>query len=183
MLQEMEHYRHRHVVREVCHEGGRFHGQFSDLHGIRQHQMEILGGAGPPLLHSARELGGEDRIDFDGDHGLCGVQQSQRQRTQSRTDLQDGLIGVDVRGGHDPADGIAVDDEVLAQCLRRPDSDLLSEPADIGGAKQCCGRGAGGGGDRFSHLGILSRWPAAAAPVKRPDQSRGGVRQRPGPVI
>ena len=114
-------------------------GQFGHLHGVREHQVEVLLRRPAATAHSARQLLGQDRVNFDGDYGLGSVQQAQRERPQSGADLEDGLIGVDVGGGHDPADGVAVNHKVLAEGLRGAYTDFLGEPADICGAQQGCG--------------------------------------------
>jgi hypothetical protein len=93
--------------------------------------VEVTGGSGPPLPDSFRQFGGQDRIYFDGDDGLRGVQQPQRQGPKAGPDFQDSFLRPDARHGHNPADGVAVDHEVLAQGLGGTYTDFLGQPADI----------------------------------------------------
>ena len=188
MLEQVQDHRHGNVVRQIRHECGGFGGELGDPHGIGEDQMEIPDGVRPPLGDGGRKFAGEDRIDLDGDNRPGGVQQAQGEGPEPRPDFQYRLVRVDVRGGDDPADGVAVNDEVLAEGLGGPDPDLLGQPADIGGPHQGCGCArrradrlshpghrrtdwgtAWRGGGRFSHLGILSR--------RRPR-----AWQRPGPL-
>ncbi len=170
MLQQVQDHRDGDVVGKIRHERGRLHGELGDPHGVGEDQMEIPDGVRPPLGDGGREFAGEDRIDLDGDDRTGGVQQAQGEGPQPGPDLQDCLVRVDVRGRHDPADGVAVNDEVLPEGLGGADADLLGQPADVRGAHQGCGgacrragwRTAWRGGGRFSHLGILSRCPARA---------------------
>ncbi len=52
-----------------------------------------------------------------GDDAAGDLQQRQGQRAQTRADLEDDVVGTDARLAHDAADGVGVDDEVLAALL------------------------------------------------------------------
>ena len=156
VLKQVQDHRHGNVVRQIRHECGGFRGELGDPHGIGEDQMEIPDGVRPPLGDGGRKFAGEDRIDLDGDNRPGGVQQAQGEGPEPRPDFQYRLVRVDVRGGDDPADGVAVNDEVLAEGLGGPDPDLLGQPADIGGPHQGCGC-ARRRADRLSHpvIGVL----------------------------
>ena len=58
------------------------------------------------------------------------LEQSERQRSQARTYLEDDIMLAHVGEPHDSADGVGVDDEVLAPPFRRPDVVALDELTD-----------------------------------------------------
>jgi hypothetical protein len=60
------------------------------------------------------EDGHEGAIDFEGDHSLRHRREAQRQGTGPRADLDHRIGGGHVRQRHDLANGVGIDDEVLA---------------------------------------------------------------------
>jgi len=58
---------------------------------------------------------------------------SPRGATQTRPDLEHLVARLDPRRLHDPAHRVAVDDEVLAELLRRLQVERRGEVADLGG--------------------------------------------------
>ena len=89
-----------------------------------------------------RKLACQHRIDLDGGHRGAAVQQRQRQRAQSGTDLEHVVVAVDAGRRHDAANGVGVVDEVLAERLTRPEVDLLGQVPNLGAPEQSNGQRA-----------------------------------------
>ena len=87
-------------------------------------------------------------VDLDRSDGTGDIEQAQGQRPQPRPHLQHVSVGADRGGRDDPADRIAVVDEVLSQALRRTEVESRCEATDLGRAEQPdrrVGRLCGGG--------------------------------------
>jgi hypothetical protein len=145
VLEGGEQDRHGHVVREVRHERRRrLAGQEARVgksHGVRLDDLEAPRGGRRELGDGLRQCGRQRRVDLDRDDVRLGLQQRERERAETGTDLEDPLARADARGAHDAANGSGVVHEVLAERLRGADPEPAGERADVGGAQQADGGG------------------------------------------
>ena len=135
-LEEMQEHWDRNVVGRVRDQrvGGR--RQLGDLERIGVDQLEVRGlvGSGcslPILLNRRRQACGQDIVDLNGGDMVSGFQQTQRQRSQAGTDLDDAAVIGKLRGRNDRAHGIGVDDEVLPLLLSRAQTDVGGDFANV----------------------------------------------------
>lgn len=135
--EHVQQHRHGDVVREVGDQrGGRGAGQLGDVHRVTVHQREAVGAVGHPGRDGVRQRGGQHLVDLDGGDPVGGLQQAQGQRAEARADLDHDIVGPDLGGPDDPADGVGVDDEILAALLGGADAQRGGQLADVGGAQQ-----------------------------------------------
>ena len=91
------------------------------------------------LRDGVREGRGQGRVDLDrGDVGDLG-QQREGQRAETRTDLDDDVVGPDAGQPHDPPDRVGVDDEVLAPLLGGAQAEAGGEVTDPRSAQKLRG--------------------------------------------
>jgi hypothetical protein len=155
-LEEAQHHGDRDVVGQVGDErGGRGPWERGDGHGVGVHDLEAVRETrrvgGDRLRQRRREHG----VDLDGDHPVDGGKQGEGERPQARSHLDDGVSRSDPGDPHDASHGVAVDDEVLAPLLGRPDAVPGRQSSDLGGPQQR-GLGAGGHGLTLTTAGCNS---------------------------
>ena len=139
-LEQGQQHRHGDVVRQVGDQRRRRRaGQLGQPERVGLHDREPVGEVRGAGGHRHRQLGGQARIDLDGDHARGGRQQPEGQRAEAGPDLEDDVVRAQLRGAHDPPDRVGVVQEVLAEALRRPQLELLGQLADRGRAQQPVG--------------------------------------------
>ena len=79
-----------------------------------------------------RQLPRQHRIDLHGGHPGAPIEQGQRQRTQTGTDLEDVVMPIDPGRRNDTANGVGVVDEVLAERFARPEINLFRQMPYLG---------------------------------------------------
>jgi hypothetical protein len=89
--------------------------------------------------HRHGQLGGQARVDLDGDDLRGGREQAEGERAEARADLEDDVGRAQLRGADDPPDRVRVVQEVLAEGLGRTQLELLGQVADRGRAQQPVG--------------------------------------------
>ncbi len=89
------------------------------------HDVDIV--AGDHLLEDRQEV----TVDLDRAHVHAFVGERDRQRAHARSDLDDSLARLQLREPHDPARGVLVDEEVLAERLRRTHTVPAQQRADL----------------------------------------------------
>ena len=81
-------------------------------------------------------------VELDRAHVRTGVGQRDGERTDAGSDLDDPLAGLQLGEADDPARGVLVGEEVLAERLRRPDPVAREELADLARASPVDAEGA-----------------------------------------
>jgi len=127
--------RHGDVVRQVRHDRAR-RGT-----GHRGHPHRVGNDDGERCLRKMRVDGprqcpGKHRIDLDRGHGVAGGKQAERQRTESRTDLEHNVAGREVSRAHDATDRVGIVQEVLPEPPHRPHPELSRQRPDLHGPEQ-----------------------------------------------
>ena len=89
-----------------------------------------------PLLHSVGQFLRKARIQLDGRHVRHGVDQSERERSETGADFNDVVCCIDAGLRNNLADRIRVMNEVLPQFLRRMNPQFIRECAHLLGAKE-----------------------------------------------
>jgi hypothetical protein len=112
--QQVKQHRNGHVVGQIGHDRGRRRGQLSDLQSVAGDHGEPSRSVGRALRNGSRKPGGEHGVDLHRHHAGTDLEQAEGQRSESRTDLQDGVLGAHAGRGDDPPDGVGVGDEVLS---------------------------------------------------------------------
>jgi len=85
-----------------------------------------------------RQLAGQHGVDLDGGHCPRDRQQSEGQRAEARSDLDDHVVGGDSCRSHDAPHGVGVDHEVLPEHLGRSKTQPYRDRAYLGGTEQRC---------------------------------------------
>jgi len=152
---QVEEHRDGDVVGQVGNQGGRRRpGHRLDPQRVRQHDLEVvclLGGVRRDRLgQQLREL----VVELDRHHPAGHLEQGQRQRPETRTDLQDDVVGTDTGLPHDPPDRVGIDHEVLTALLGRAQVEPRGQRADLRRAQQARnGGGVGHGRQRSQRRG------------------------------
>ncbi len=107
-------------------------------------QGEVRRALGEAGVDRGREGCREGVVDLDGGDVSCRLQEAQGQGAEARAYLHHYVVVVDVRGADDAADGVRVDDEVLAALFGGTDAQLGGQLADVGGPQQGIGGRCGG---------------------------------------
>jgi len=143
----MQDHRHGHVVRQVGDQRGRI--RRSDP--VRVGEREAIGGDAQGVgcdhiqrlvasrrvgAHGGRQQRRQSRVDLHRRDGGHGIDQSEGERAQARTDLQHMVGGTQVGRGDDPAHRIAVVHEVLPEGLGRVQVEHLGQTPHLGRAEQ-----------------------------------------------
>lgn len=89
-----------------------------------------------PLLHSVGQFLREAWIQLDGRHVSHRIDQSKRERSETRADLNNVVCCIDAGFRNNLADRIRVMNEVLPQFLRRMNPQFIRECAHLLGAKE-----------------------------------------------
>ncbi|MDQ1286532.1 MAG: hypothetical protein QG622_97 [Actinomycetota bacterium] len=95
---------------------------------------------------------GQNRINLHGNDPPGDGEETERERTQARADLQDDVAGVHTCRANNPPDGVGVDDEVLAEGLGGADGKPLNEFPHVRGPEK---RRSEGHGDNLSNIGSI----------------------------
>jgi hypothetical protein len=109
-----------------------------------------------------RQPPGEHHVDLDGHHPVGHVEQGERQRTEPGAHLDHDVVGTDPGLPDDAAHGVAVDHEVLAALLGRPQVELGRDAAYVGRAEES--HAARGHAGQVSREGVSHRWSFHAQP-------------------
>ena len=121
----MDQDRHRDVVGQVGDQSGRRRARdLLDPHRVAQHDLEGVDVVRGALGDRRRQPPRQQRVDLDGHHARCDLEQSQGERAESRADLDDHVVVADAGVADDAADGVGVDDEVLPALLGRAQVEL-----------------------------------------------------------
>jgi len=120
--QQVQQHRYGGVVGEVGHQCPRSAWHFLDPRGVAgDHFDRCRAGV---LRHRPRQPPCQHRVQFDGGDLCLLLEQGQGQAAQSGTNLQHVHAGLDAGQADDPHDRVWIDDEVLAQSLRRAQAQL-----------------------------------------------------------
>src|SRR5690606_21617136 len=123
----------------------------------------------------------QDVVDLDGGDPVGGLQQRQGERAEPRADLDDHVVGAYLGGADDTADRVRVDDEVLAALLGGPHAEGGREFADVGGAQEGVGGGAGHG--TRVRGGRTARFTPRPVAARHPPGRRGPSSVQPAAAV
>ena len=129
---------HGHVVGQVGDQRGRLilHVALREVQDVVVQDREPADLAVRVLGDGLRQLTSQYRVDLDGGHTRPAVQQRQRQRPEAGTDLENVVVAVDPGCRHDPANGIGVMNEVLAERLTWSEVQFLRQMSDLGATEE-----------------------------------------------
>ena len=87
------------------------------------------------------KISGEAVVLFDGGHGSDAGEEGVGQDAEAGADLDDGVAGLQFRGGEQDIQDIAVDEKILAEEARGVEIELRQQGANFRGARQIGERG------------------------------------------
>ena len=105
--------------------------------------MEAVGGLAHAGAHSLGQGGSQGRVDLDGTHARAHFQECKRQGAEARADLDDLVPFLDAADCDDLAYRASVVHEVLAQHLRRANTERLGDGLHFEGTEEARLRGDG----------------------------------------
>ena len=114
----MQEHRNRDVVGQVRnHRRRRRSGQRGDGQRVGRNDLQPVARRPHVSRDGCRQGGCEHGVDLDRHDSCPRGQQTERQRTQPRADLEDDIAPAHVSDSDDPAHGVGVHDEVLPELL------------------------------------------------------------------
>ena len=132
----MQHHGHRHVVGQVGRQHGRLaHFRFTHSQRVRGHHVHPVRELRRPGRDGPREFARQHRVNLHRDqprfHVSGCLEQSERQRPQARSDLEDHVARLRRRERGDLPDRALLNHEVLPEPLGRPDAEPASDLANV----------------------------------------------------
>ena len=127
------------VVGQVGHERIGGSRQFAKAQGIRCDDLEVMGPVGLQSRHRVGERLGKDGVDLHRDHVCPRREKTKGEAAQTGAHLEHDVVVAHTREAHDAADGVGIDDEVLAPLLGGADPPAIGDAAQVTGTEQAVG--------------------------------------------
>ena len=139
-FEQRQHDRHRDVVRQVRHQRGRCRGQRGvqvQRVGDDHRERRVRQARGDGRAAGPQPAPGRSRRRSPGARPRAARASASPGRDRPRGPSSP---SVKIGRAHDTTDRVRVMQEILTECLGRPDAELCGQRADVGRAEQCRGR-------------------------------------------